>query len=68
MRMNIRGLKISQITVFIAVGLLSPMPDHIFILDDFQTIFAQLQPGRREDLLVIAKALLEVDKNRGKLS
>jgi len=53
----------SCITVFIAAGLLPPMPDRSPIMDDLETIIANMTEKRREDVLTIAKALVELDEN-----
>ena len=57
-----KGLKVSPITVFIAAGLLPPLPDRNSEWDDFQSILMRMSPRRREDLIVMARALLDYDE------
>ncbi len=59
-----RGLKMSAITVFIAAGLLPSMPERSSEWDDMENVLANMTPQRREDLLTIARALLELDEMR----
>jgi transcriptional regulator with XRE-family HTH domain len=58
-----RGLRMSPITVFIAAGLLPPMPERSSDFDDLDTIYADLRQEKRKELLVIARALLEADRS-----
>lgn len=61
-----RGLKMSPITVFIAAGLLPPLPDRSSQIDDLECLVSKMSVERREILLTIARALFEIDNSRAK--
>jgi len=52
------GLQMSPITVFIAAGLLPPMPERSTEMDDLDAIMERLSPEKRKELLIIARAFL----------
>lgn len=59
-----RGFKMSPITVFVAAGLLPPIPDRTPEQDDMEAIMSQMSVERRQDLLMIARTLLDADSLR----
>ena len=44
------------------------MPEHSSDLDDFEAILAQMSAERREDLLAIARTMLDLDMQRARVT